>query len=171
MSHRKTTSLIIPLVAVQIGCAIRVDDLRYSNVVMAESTTELLVQFESGTNLAEVMAEKSVNVGAYPYFCERPRSNALIGGPTVFWKGSPLLPDVAQDIAATLSASNTATYMVRLSLSRRETLPSIPPRTSFDLRAQPESVCFDLKGGNVAGVQLRTNVVAVPAEDLRAAIR
>lgn len=140
----------------------------------------LKVDFVSSTNLAQFLIDRGAHGSFKAWFCDMRLGWTLVGLPTVgkdtlglsgvFWRGEDVtLPfEIAVRIAAT---PKPITYYAFLDVVRRPTLPSIPPRQSYDLQQEPRDICFVVSGGNMAGLGYQSNIVVLPKEAIEAALR
>lgn len=61
-------------------------------------------------------------------------------------------------------------YRFYLDISREYPRPPLGPQWTYDLRAQPVAVCFQISTTEMFRPSARTNVVEIPAETIRAAL-
>ncbi len=118
----------------------------------------LKIEFSSKENLHEFIKDKNYTLSMVPYFCRQPDSIVDLGWPYVYWRGLnisafPLKYDIQQ------KNSGSLTYYAFLNVMH---IPSeISSYESFDLRANPKDICFQLKGGSM-GIGFESNTVVIP---------
>lgn len=120
----------------------------------------LRVEFTSATNLFEFARENSYNIGNTVFFCEQKDASPHMSYPYVFWKGS-LVGNLEPNVIRT-SEGSLIPYYIFISISKDARPNDIPPQASFDLREDPEDVCFYLSGGDGSGGGYRSNAVKIP---------
>ena len=132
----------------------------------------LKIEFSSHTNLAEFMRDHSFNLGSHAFFCGRPKDEVILSGLSVYWNGVWLNGLERDPIKASGGGNGELiTYYFFSSVAREENMPSNPPLLSFDLKQQPEDICFSLKGGNGAGLGFKSNTVVVPKDAIATALQ
>ncbi len=125
----------------------------------------LRVEFVSKENLHEFAKSKSYPVSIVPYFCDRPKTIVDLGGPRVFLQGLNV-GGIPYNYAIQRENGKSLTYYAFLNVVYDFAGPS--SYEHFDLRTNPEDVCFQLKGGAM-GFGFESNVVMIPrAETIKA---
>lgn len=127
----------------------------------------LKVEFSSKENLYEFIKGKSYTLSIVPYFCNRPESTVRLGWPYVYWRGLnisafPLNYVIQQkegDIIAYYAFLNVVYDFTGTTSYER-----------FDLRTNPEDVCFQLKGGSM-GFGFESNTVVIPKAEIVKALK
>jgi len=103
------------------------------------------------------------------------RSQVSIGPPTVYLQSQPLLQgkwgQATQSEAS--SSPGSREYHFFFNVARRENLKSKPPQRGYDLRRNPEDICFYLTGGNQGwfGFKFKSRVATIPKSEIAEAFR
>jgi len=125
----------------------------------------LKIEFSSKENLYEFIKGKSYTLSVDPYFCNRPESIVSLGGPYVYWRGLNVsiftLNYVIQQ-----KEGEAFTYYAFLNVVYDFTGTTSYER--FDLRTNPEDICFQLKGGSMGFGFESNTVVILKAEIVKA---
>jgi hypothetical protein len=122
----------------------------------------LRVEFRSTKDLWGIARRKAV-VFLHSSFCNRKDSGQL-GDPTVYSHGQAVHWTNVPNEASTESED---IYHFYLNVSRKESPKDIPPRAGFDLRANPEDICFYVTGSGIFGY--KSALALVPKDAISAA--
>jgi len=120
----------------------------------------LRVEFTSNGNLYQFAKENSYPVAIWPYFCKRPEELIPRNG-RVYWNGL--------DVGAPLNyemwknGDEPFVYYTFLDVAFSAKQPS--SHESFDLRTDPEDICFRV-GGGFAGRGFKSNAVVIPKAEI-----
>jgi hypothetical protein len=122
----------------------------------------LKIEFSSKENLYEFVNKKSYTLVFMPYFCNRPQEIVNLGWPNVYWNGLnisafPLKYDVQQ--------KNDEPFIYYAFLNVVYDFTGQTSYKRFDLRSNPEDVCFQIKGGGV-GQGFKSNVVDISKNEI-----
>jgi hypothetical protein len=129
----------------------------------------LKAQFTSGVNLSEFIQENSYSLGNEAFLCNRPDHRVILSFPGVYMGNAR--PGGANPLSrATEGKGIPITYYLFLNPAGDKIVPSFPQVEAFDLRRNPEDICFYLRGGSGWG-GYRSNNVVIPAEAIAAALR
>jgi hypothetical protein len=129
----------------------------------------LKVEFTSRTDFEEIPYRD--NLAAEAFFCHRPDAHVLLGLWDVYSHGHEVPSgSVAGPLGAAAKVDKPITYYVFLRVARDERLPGKPQMESFDLRLDPEDVCFTLAGGRYRAFGYTSNIVVVPKDAISAAL-
>jgi hypothetical protein len=139
-----------------------------------ERPHELLVKarFTSDVDLSKI--DFRDNLDARIFFCHRPDAYTLLDLPRVYSHGYAVVPGIYVEPVreAEEKAGRRFVYYIFFRVSRDERgRHSKPPVESFDLRQNPEDVCFKLVGGAHRAFGYSSNVVLVPKDSIAAALR
>lgn len=121
----------------------------------------LKIEFTSKENLHEYTRSKHYPLSIVPYFCKRPGSTVSLGGPLVFWRGLEIGGPL--NYAIQQKKGESLTYYAFLNVVYDFAGPS--SYEHFDLRTNPEDVCFQLRGGST-GFGFESNVVEIPNAEI-----
>lgn len=120
----------------------------------------LKLEFTSKENLHEFARKDGYSVAIWPYFCNRSGELMPRHG-RVYWNGldvgAPLNYEMWKD------GDGLFVYYTFLDVAFVAKQPS--SYESFDLRADPEDICFRV-GGGFAGRGFKSNVVMIPRTDI-----
>lgn len=121
----------------------------------------LKVEFTSRIDLSKV--DFADNLSTKTFFCRRSDANVLLGGVHIY-SNHHVVPSGYNE---PIETSNTATgalytYYTFISVARNEPGGGKPVYESFDLRRNPEDVCFRLVGGEYRAFGYRSNIVSIP---------
>lgn len=141
------------------------NDLSLYSVEPAQSA-QLKIEFTTGADISRLMGEDHYVLASEGHFCNRPRDYVNLMGRTIYFRGQQVSGNVPITNPATGSKFLYSTY---LNL-HRDAVPSIPQQTAFDLRDEPEDVCFYVSGGNGTHFGLKSNVVMIPKNAIAAAL-
>jgi hypothetical protein len=131
----------------------------------------LKIEFTSATNLSQFVIEHSYNLGNTAFLCDRPSDRLTLSFSYVFWHGVRLGLQEADPIPrAKESSTEPVTYYIFIDVADKERLQDRPPQKAFDLRQNPENVCFYVRGGNESGRGYKSNVVVVSKDAIAAAL-
>jgi len=130
----------------------------------------LLAKVTSATDFSRFSDVSTL--GLESNFCERPNANVLLSLPYIFSQGhdirlSPPAPIATDDDG---KSGPLFTYDLYFHVSLRATSPSQPQEESFDLRTQPEDICFKIVRGAYRALGYSSNVVTIPKESITAAL-
>jgi hypothetical protein len=129
---------------------------------------QLKVEFTSAEDLSRVLREDYYILGTRAYFCNRPNDNAILSFVGIYFRDQPVSGDVP---IVNPTSNGPFTYSTYMGVARQAVYPSNPPQVSFDLRKDPEDICFYVAGGNTSPFGFRSNVVRVPKEAIAAALQ
>ena len=149
----------------------RMEILKPSNDVVAHETV-LRVEFTSRTDLAKYTDRGDYNLGAWADFCkpvDRPHQ-IFMSFLNVYWRGLEIHGNGHPVGVNGEGTGEPIIYYTFLSVARNSVTPSNPPEIAFDLRKQPEDVCFRLRGGNEAG-GFSSNSVTIPKAVIEKALQ
>ena len=133
------------------------------------------VDFRADVDLAELAYKKNSTVLAISLFCGTDNPDLSIGPPTVYLQGQPLLQgkwgQATQSEAS--SSPGSREYHFFFNVARRENFKSKPPQRGYDLRRNPEDICFYLTGGNPGwlGFKFKSRVATIPKSEIAEAFR
>lgn len=131
----------------------------------------LKIEFTSTTNLSKFVIVNSYNLGNTAFLCDRRKDSAGLSFPDIYWHGIRLGEHEFDPIERHSDAAGAPiTYYIFIDVAREKVVPSKPPREGFDLRQNPENVCFYLAGGNESGRGYRSNMVTIPKDVIAAAL-
>jgi hypothetical protein len=124
----------------------------------------LRVEFRSTKDLWGIARRKGV-VFLHSSFCQ-PNEFAALGDPTVYYRGRAIY---WTNLADSASTGSEEVYYFYLSVSRRKSLKDIPPETGFDLRENPEDICFYVTGSGFFGY--KSAIATVPKGAISEALK
>jgi len=139
----------------------------------AERHHELFLEAKFTSHIDLTKINYGDNLGNEIFFCHRPDANTLLPTPYVYSNGHEV-PSGDNAEPTRLSDDKGRplfSYYIFFRVSRDENgRLSKPPFASFDLRKNPEDVCFRLVGGAYRAFGYRSNTVVVPREMIAAAL-
>src|SRR6267142_106107 len=119
----------------------------------------LRIEFDSTVDLWEVARKDSV-VFLHSYFCANPDNFAVISSPTVYSNGEPIRPSKTLDRSD--ATKQEKKYYFYANVARQESPLSNPPQRAFNLRTNPEDVCFYITGSSgIAGRTYKSGVARI----------
>lgn len=124
----------------------------------------LKIEFVSKVNLYKYVRKNGYTLLAESYFCRRPKASVLLSWPSVYWKGLNVSIPLNYDI----QESEMLTYYFFLNMAYNYTGPS--SYEHYDLRANPEDVCFQLRGGSI-GIGYKSNIAVISQKDIVEALK
>ena len=127
----------------------------------------LKIEFSSKENLYEFIKDKNYTLSIVPYFCNRPDSTVHLGWPYVYWRGLNISA-FPLNYAIQQKNGEALTYYAFLNVVYDFT--GTTSYESFDLRTDPEDVCFQLKGGSM-GFGFKSNTVVLPKAEIVKALK
>jgi hypothetical protein len=131
----------------------------------------LKIEFTSATNLSRFVIEHSFNLGNTAFLCDRPSDVLTLSFSYVFWRGMRLGLQEADPIRRQNELLRVpVTYYIFIDVADKERPLDKPPQKAFDLRQNPENVCFYVRGGNELGRGYKSNIVVVPKDAIAAAL-
>jgi hypothetical protein len=131
----------------------------------------LKIEFTSRMDLSKFAMEHSYNLGAIAFFCGRPNDFVVLSFPDVYWRRVRLGQGEADPIERGQDDKiELLTYYLFINVAREAIVPSKPREKSFDLRREPEDVCFHLRGGNESGRGYKSNTVVIPKDAIESAL-
>ncbi len=116
----------------------------------------LKVEFTSRVSLSGFIRDKGYTLFVSPYFCDRPNDVINWGLPYVYWQGLNI--SYPLNYAIEQIQGEPITYYVYINVLDDFNGPSSYER--FDLRTNPEDICFKLKGGGM-GFGFESNAVVI----------
>ena len=128
------------------------------------------VDFRADVDLAKLAYKKNSTVLAISLFCGTDNPDLSIGPPTVYLQGQPLLQgkwgQATQSEAS--SSPGSREYHFFFNVARRENFKSKPPQRGYDLRRNPEDICFYLTGGKPGwfGFKFKSRVATILKSDI-----
>lgn len=129
------------------------------------------VDFTTRSDLSTVSYRD--NLGNDIFFCDRPDVHTLLAFPYIYSSGG-IVPS-GNGTSPEMTGSGTArvfSYHIFFRVSRDDShMPSKPPLESFDLRQNPEDVCFRIVGGEYRALGYRSNTVVVPKKLIAEIVR
>jgi hypothetical protein len=142
--------------------------------VAAGTDGELLFKVEFTTRVDLSKVDYGDNLNNDIFFCHRPDIHVLLRLPYVYSNGHGVPSGFGDKPSQTTddAGNSTFTYYIFFRVARDDRgTPSKPPLESFDLRQSPEDVCFRLVGGAYRALGYSSNIVVIPKEMIRAALR
>jgi hypothetical protein len=128
----------------------------------------LKVSFSTRQDLNAYISDNSFNMASTAYFCNRPEVSALISFSRVYFSG--------KNEEESESRYFYESYL-RIEWSRISEIPSALKKAKdqtyyvlYDLSVDPEDICLQIRGGNVAGRGFKSNVVTVSKDQLAKAV-
>ncbi|TVQ83810.1 MAG: hypothetical protein EA357_05140 [Micavibrio sp.] len=123
---------------------------------------KLKIRFSTKTDISVLAATQGYHTGIEAFFCELQnevqtglRGHYIYLGDEIVSTRGPKLQE---------NMKRPAIYHAYLSLHRREeTNPSIAS-PAYDLRTDPDDICFRVRGGNMIGMTFHSNTVVIPKE-------
>lgn len=178
--------MAIPLIAELAGCSedeLRLRDLRVVAVERISSsdhgipddarklgkddTGVLKLVLSTDRDLRKIVDKHSLNLSVHTYFCADPSAEALALVYVYDSSGVPILPGYK---SAHGVEGKMMTSYVALAAPERTTVDRAATLPAYDLKASPDDLCLQLRGGKMIGRHLRSNVARLDAESLRAAL-
>jgi hypothetical protein len=129
----------------------------------------LRVGFRSAKDLW-ALAQRNATLFLHSSFCNRKDSESL-GGPGVYSRGHAVQLSEAANSAL---KERDGEYYFYLNVAGKESPQSVPPRVGFDLRSNPEDICFYVTGwvgGLIPRTIYQSAVASVPKAAIAAAFR
>jgi hypothetical protein len=139
----------------------------------AERHHELFLEAKFTSHVDLTKVNYGDNLGNEVFFCHRPDAHTLLPWPYVYSNGHEV-PSGDNAEPTRLSDGKEGllfSYYVFFRVSRDENgRPSKPPLESFDLRKNPEDVCFRLVGGAYRAFGYTSNTVEISKETILTAL-
>jgi len=129
------------------------------------------VEFSTNTNLFKFSRDNSYPIGTLAFFCDQSEGLARLQHSAVYSQGERV--DIADDQQAKWAAvQEQLNHYIFFDVEAEAQPKAKPPRRAYDLRQDPEDVCFHLRGGAApAPFGFRSNTVVVPKAAIAAALR
>ncbi len=128
------------------------------------------VDFRADVDLAKLAYKKNSTVLAISLFCGTDNPDLSIGPPTVYLQGQPLLQGKWGQATQSKASSSPGSreYHFFFNVARRENFKSKPPQRGYDLRRNPEDMCFYLTGGKPGwfGFKFKSRVATILKSDI-----
>ncbi len=128
------------------------------------------VDFRADVDLAKLAYKKNSTVLAISLFCGTDNPDLSIGPPTVYLQGQPLLQGKWGQATQSKASSSPGSreYHFFFNVARRENFKSKPPQRGYDLRRNPEDICFYLTGGKPGwfGFKFKSRVATILKSDI-----
>jgi hypothetical protein len=126
----------------------------------------LKVQFMTNVDLPKFVGKNGYSLGARAFFCDRPGDPAFLSYISVYRRGIDVASRRIDPIVGGAPQALSTYYFFMNTVA-----PStVRARVSYDLRQDPQDVCFYLSGGNPP-TGFRSNVATISKDAIALALR
>ena len=134
-----------------------------------EAPIQLLkVLFSTKTDISSLAATQEYHITGNASFCGLRNGNQVRLGPTAIYLNEERVSQRGPRLQENMKISTV--YHTYLPLHRKEeTSPSIAS-PAFDLKTDPDDICFRVHGGNMLGMTFHSNTVVIPKEAVTEAL-